>query len=413
MTEREIDRCVPPPEELDIPTPVFQQTIQAVRTLLVNGLPAKTVAACVRLRAFERYGGGLKSPLVGGLSIHLGLTLKLGDRELDDMMPLFEAANDAGLATKGLRQQVFPACHIVLPLESDAERRLAVMDHLRSYASLFDVVAKRAADLEALSRAVHRATRLLDVVHELPKSLVGQRTSAPGDLYFARLRTKLEDLSRYSWVARARTAGINLTPLGEGSPTDTVQLPGLDGLLDDLEAHLPPGPDGAAVVLHGDPHLANIMLRKNGSGFSVRLIDPNPAWGVGDYLYDVGKAFHFAGEVGMVREDPSRAEVVVDESGVIPALRVPMVLPGIPEAVRERQTVVRVSLEAWRNRRAVKLGEKPDGPRFHLAVATATLATASMLKDDRAVAYTVHRALWHLVQASRRLDIRLPSSPKT
>jgi len=74
---------------------------------------------------------------------------------------------------------------------------------------------------------------------------------------------------------------------------------------------------------------------------------------------------------------------------------------GVPETVSAAQGSARQALDAWRERRARSLGEHPDGPWFHLAVATATLATASMLKQTGAIDFTAHRALWHLAQATR------------
>lgn len=399
MTERDIDQCAPTPDELGIDGSDFQLVRSALAEILSNGLDRKTIAGCVRIRSFERYGGGLKSPLVGGMTINLGLSLKVGGEELDHCWRMFPAANAA--AEERLGQHVFPTLHVLLEVEHDSYNRLLVMDHLRRYESLFDVVFKREANLDALERAVGRGLALLDIVHGLPEEATNDAASHTSDLYFRRIRDSLVKLSgMLPWVQTARKKGLVVLDEKTGERSD---IPPLDELVEALEAKLPEPPVASDVVLHGDPHLGNLMLKRSGKGYSVRLIDPNPSWGTGDYLYDVGKLYHFACDVGLVRHDEKYANVVVETTSDIPQVVLRGGIGDAPAAVQERMGVVAKALDKWLDQKAPLIGDEPKGPRFHIAVATSTIVTAPLLNSPEAKTLATCRALLHLDAARRAL----------
>jgi len=57
-------------------------------------------------------------------------------------------------------------------------------------------------------------------------------------------------------------------------------------------------------LLHGDPHIGNILVRARPRSLSVRLIDPNTTVGFSDPAYDYGKLLHFLEPVGWCRARP-------------------------------------------------------------------------------------------------------------
>ncbi len=382
-----LDDRSPSATALEIPEEFFSVVVGAVRGLLQRGLPERTVRSNVRLEGFERYGGGMKSPLVGGLSVRLGLTLKIGNRELDGFVSLFRAAN-AG------QRRVFPEIHSLIALPGDDERRVLVMDHLRGYRPLWWTVFQTGTSPRMVERAAKRCFEQIDRVHALGPESTNPVRSTPQTLYFDRLRAKVRELARLPWFEEARERGLFL----EGR-RGWLEAPPVDELIADLEEAIGPGPRQAEVVLHGDPHLGNLMVRRYGDGFAARLIDPNPSWGVGDYLYDVGKCFHFADDCGPARLWPERVVLPLRRHRGRPALTRPRFDPQLGTSLRRRQEALRKMLHAWRDRRAEGVGEAGDSPRWHLAVATATLVTATAVGSRDSERALTHCALSHLLQA--------------
>jgi len=92
--------------------------------------------------------------------------------------------------------------------------------------------------------------------------------------------------------APGRVLGLACRPLGD--------------LLTRLEAWLVRAmPDVPRLLIHGDPHLRNVMVRHYGKGLSARFIDPNPDYGYTDPAYDFGKLLHFAEPVGWALARPA------------------------------------------------------------------------------------------------------------
>lgn len=382
-----LDDRSPSAADLDIPEEIFALVVEAVRKVLQRGLPERTVRSNVRLEGFERYGGGMKSPLVGGLSVRLELALKIGDRELDGLVSLFRAAN-AGC------DRVFPEIHRLIEMPGDDGRRILVMDHLRGYRPLWWTVFQAGTPPRLVERAAGRCLEQIDRVHALGAKSTSTVRSTSRKLYFDRLRAKAKELARRPWFEEACEKGLFL----QGS-RGWLEAPPVDELIAGLEEGLRPVPQKAEVVLHGDPHLGNLMVRRYGNGFAARLIDPNPSWGVGDYLYDVGKCFHFADDCGPARLWPDRVVLALRRHRGRPALARPRFEPQLGTALRRRQDALARTLRAWRDRRAESVQEAGESPRWHLAVATATLVTATAVGSAASERALAHCALSHLVQA--------------
>lgn len=266
------------------------ELVPAVRGLLARGLSDSFMRACVRIGEFESYSGGLKADLVGGLTLHINAALKLGGAELEAHAALMNVVNKR-------RHGSFAEVLETVPL--DGGRWLLLMAQLRKHETLFDLVFERETTPATLRQAIEKTFSGLAVVHAV----------LPGT--FPELGAFVETQNPYALRVRAK-----LTAAMEGEPAlaPMVDAPGhvlglacppLGHLLTRLEAWLACVMPGVPrLLIHGDPHLRNVMVRHYGKGLAARFIDPNPDYGYTDPAYDFGKLLHFAEPVGWALARP-------------------------------------------------------------------------------------------------------------
>jgi len=266
------------------------ELVPAIRALLARGLSNSFMRACVRIGGFETYVGGLKADLVGGLTIHVNAALKLGGPELEAHAVLMNAIN-------ARRPGTFAEVLEVVSLEGG--RRLVLMAQLRKHETLFELVYAHGTTRAALGRALDKTFAGLAAVHAVGPGAIRELAHLPvtPDPYTPRIRPKLmAALQADSALAPmlrqpGRVLGLACPPVGE--------------LLVRLEERLGGATLGAPrVLVHGDPHLRNVLVRSYGQGLAARFIDPNPDYGYTDPAYDFGKLLHFAEPVGWALARP-------------------------------------------------------------------------------------------------------------
>lgn len=272
------------PDTLNLET----ELVPAVRGLLAKGLSDTFMRACVRIGGFEPYAGGLKADLVGGFTLHVNAVLKLGGVELNDHAALMNAVNKHRPGT---------FAEVLETVQIDGVRWLLMMAQLRKYDTLFDLVFNRETTQTDLKNVLDKSFAGLAAVHETnPKHSGFVKTTNP---YTHRIRDKL---------TAALVGDSAITPMLH-NPGKVMGLvcPPLKDLLNKLEAWLKVNmPLVPKVLIHGDPHLRNVMVRRYGKkGFAVRFIDPNPDYGYTDAAYDFGKILHFAEPVGWALAQPA------------------------------------------------------------------------------------------------------------
>ncbi len=338
------------------------EVVPAVRAMLGRGLPEDFVRACVRVGAFTSFGGGMKSALVGGLRIDVNAAMKVGDAELDQHVILMERVNRS-------RARTFPAVQALVKL--DGGRRLLFMEQLLGHETLLDFVYRRPTpkrDLDRILdtvldgvRAIRRAGR------ESARALA--RLPRTKDPYGPRLRDRFarlraEDPELCAIESRAGVA------LGE-------RVPPLAELLDEVDAFLRDAlPSVPSTLCHGDLHLANVMARRRGRGFSVRFLDPNPTIGMSDPLYDAGKLLHWAEPVGWlaVDERACRARFRTTPGDYRFDARVVGVAASAERRRAGLESAVRARLAAVRRRDASR------APRLEIAIASAHVGMAALFR---------------------------------
>ena len=287
MPDDTVSKPTLPPDTLDLTT----ELVPAVRGLLARGLSDSFLRACVRIGEFETYSGGLKADLVGGLTLHVNAAIKLGGAELVIHASLMNAVN-------ARRPGTFAEVLETVPL--NGSRWLLLMAQLRKYETLFDLVFDRETTLAALKQALDKTFAGLASVHAIVSGTIPELGAfvETQDPYTSRVRSKLTATLKGD-PALAPMLDTPGQVMGRACPP-------LGDLLARLEAWLARAmPDVPRVLIHGDPHLRNVMVRHYGKGVAARFIDPNPDYGYTDPAYDFGKLLHFAEPVGWAVARPA------------------------------------------------------------------------------------------------------------
>jgi len=275
-----------PPNTVDL----AKDLVPAIRDLLGRGLSTSFMRACVRVGAFEPYSGGLKADLVGGVTLHVNAAMKLGGVELKAHAALMNAVNT---------QRPGTFAEILDVVRLDQGRWLLLMAQLSKYETLFDLVFDRDTTAAVLLQVLDKTFAGLAAVHAVAAgSVSGLGTfSETQDPYTARVRTKLAAALKGD-KALAPMLDTQGRVLGRTCPPLTELLTRLETWLA-REMH-----DVPRLLIHGDPHLRNVMVRRYGKGHAARFIDPNPDYGYTDPAYDFGKLLHFAEPVGWALARP-------------------------------------------------------------------------------------------------------------
>jgi hypothetical protein len=155
--------------------------------------------------------------------------------------------------------------------------------------------------------------------------------------------------------------GESLPPLGE-------LLDGVDAFLEKALADVP------RTLCHGDLHLANVMARRRGRGFSVRLLDPNPIIGISDPLYDAGKLLHWSEPVGWLVAAPSLCRTHFRATAKGYELGAEVV--GAPAGAERRREVFEATVRERLAR--VRRADPTRAPRLEIATASAHVGMASL-----------------------------------
>lgn len=260
------------------------ELVPAIRALLARGLSNSFMRTCVRIGGFETYAGGLKADLVGGLTIHVNAALKLGGAELEAHAALMNAMN---ARRPGTFAEVLEAVSL------EGGRWLLLMSQLRKHETLFEMVYGRGATRAALGRVLDKTFAGLAAVHAVRPGAIRELVNLPvtADPFTPRIRPKL---------MASLQVDPALTPmLGQPGRVLELDCPPVGELLERLEEWLRQVTLGTPrVLVHGDPHLRNVLVRSYGKGLAARFIDPNPDYGYTDPVYDFGKVLHFAEPVG-------------------------------------------------------------------------------------------------------------------
>ena len=352
-----------------------------VRTLLGRGLSPAFMKSCVRLGDFVPFGGGMKADMIGGLRIDIAAVLKKGDDELDKHKAMMEFINRR-------KEHVFANVLECFQLP-DENGRLLVLEELRQHSSLLNLTYDVTQPTKDFENIVRKTVAHLNTIHAVRARSAGKELSDfphTQDPYGGRLRAKLQQtIEGDSQISCMWDCSGTL--MKRACPPVATLLDALRTWLRDVM----PGVEPALV--HGDPHLGNIMVRQRRRGYSVHLIDPNPSIGFSDPVYDVGKLLHWAEPVGWAKKAPDACNVRWSRKGRAWTLEVSS--KGAARVERQRVEVQRVIHGALAHLRC--MGQANAAARLDVARASAHVGMASLL--SRTQTMPARFAIAHAVSA--------------
>lgn len=353
-----------PPGTIDL----RNDLVPAVRSLLNRGLTEAFMRSCVRIGGFEPFFGGFRAALVGGVTVNVNAVLKLGGDELDDHDRFLRAVN-------GVRSGTFPDVLQLVPLANN--RRLLLMEQLVGYLPLFNYVYHRDTPLADLDKLVDKTIAALGNVQQLaPGDPRSPDLPTSADPFSDRFRLRMADI-----IAAAPQFAPIMTQSGlvMGQP-----CPPMDILIARIQEWVPRAcPSARAALVHGDSHLRNILVRRYGRGYRVRLIDPNPSIGFSDPIYDAGKLLHFAEPVGFVLATPDacRSSWSILDNGHLWSLNANLEnASGASE--RRRQRVFHRIEGAYEDKHGDGDGGGVLGAKLRLSAASAHASLAMFLAQE-------------------------------
>ncbi len=247
-----------------------------MRSVIVNDLTDDIAARVLRIRDAEKFGGGLMSNFVGALTLDFGVVLKQGDASLVRQGQFMRDAN----ATRDGAKRLFPEILAMGALRNEGGGEFLLMEDLRRFVSVHEFALATATSSELAYKAVDRCFEALDAVHALPTSKATP-TAKPGFIV-ERLTQRLAEVSN-AVGAELSTSAVAV---------DGATLPSIDSQLERL---LSLDDQAIRASCHGDAHLRNMMVRRNGPrGLIVVMIDPNPDIGAADPVFDFGRLLHMS-----------------------------------------------------------------------------------------------------------------------
>jgi len=364
-----------------------EEVVSAVRALLRDGLPEDFMRSCVRIAEFEIFSGGLKASLVGALRINVHAAMKLGDDELNRHATLIRFVNERWPRT-------FPG--ILDCFELGGGRVLLFMENLRGYKSLQDLVYIQHTPHADLQRIADHACKAVGSIHAL--NLKDMEPALKGwpkndDPFSTRLQSKIDDV--------VRTDPVLETVIKRAGVVNGFPCPPVIELLHKAAKYCAEATSLSNVrLIHGDPHLANIMARRRGTyGYSVRLIDPNPEIGIAPPLYDIGKLLHWAEPVGWARVRNGEVCAARWASSASRGWRLDVNHDGSPKSAERRRITVEQTFQRFAETYRSEHGAL-FSPMLHIAIASAHLGLAALVKGDE------HKQIRRFVFAHALLHLR-------
>jgi hypothetical protein len=272
---------------------------------------------------------------------------------------------------------------------------LLIMERLSSHKSLHSAVFNGDLSQRALPQICKKISEALLHIRktgEKKRSALKRIMSHRPVNFVDRIREKLEIVIRHEPALNVvlRKSGI---VMGKACAPIKDILRRAERFLDATKTTFEPA------LQHGDPHLGNIMIRRYRFGHGVKLLDPNPFVGVYDPLYDIGKLFHWAEEVGWATIRPERCigELVVRKS----KWKLTAHSQRTSDSERLRRALCKlIDTEVFD--RLIATSDRTARQRLPLAIAAAHIGLAAILKEDHervvrqfVVAHVVkYLALW-------------------
>ena len=270
----------------------FNLTRKAAIETCARGISGNFLGENLRLKFGERYSDGYKSELVADLQLQVNMIIKHGGSEILQEAEMMRKFNRQ-------RPKLCPEVYGTYRIEDNVNGLL--LEKLAGYTSLYSAIYEGEGEnspdkIRLTAQNICRRLEKFYLAHS-------QKNEASLDfvkLYTDRIQEKLKLAKEKKFGNLLSASQVVVNGLNHERPENVLRF--LSNLGERQRVFT------GTHLVHGDPHLGNLFARRNPKrGYSIKLIDPNPSWGYSDYLYDIGKLYHWAEEVGFVNYE-NRAE---------------------------------------------------------------------------------------------------------
>ncbi len=376
MASARVPGQVGPPDQLSSGVGMREHIVPIVRQWLKGGVSAENLRSSVRIQEISELAGGLKAPAVGAVSVSVQVIIKQGSNELLWHKLMMNEVNRRAAARKSrnLPAAIFPEVMLVERInEFSADRdHLMIQQALVKFETVQSLLYEGTDSFNRAERALHLALPAIRFIHSIVESPRGRLSGLPRnpDPFTKRITERLQQLAaQIPWLETAFSNGVAI---------DDEELPPLSQVVKFLATWQAKRTNTLKLrLVHGDPHIANLMTRQRGRSESIRWIDPNPTIGFSDPAYDWGKILHFLEPVGWAKQSPDFIQ-----SRVLSSKKTPRITTALPTVSPEIETA-RQRLEAFvREAALTALRSDPHKEAvLELAVASAHAGYAALPID--------------------------------
>jgi hypothetical protein len=344
MATEQSARSIGPPDQLSSGVDVRGHIVPIVRRWLQSGVSSENLRSSVRIQEINELAGGLKAPAVGAVNVSVQVIVKQGSSELLQHQQLMNEVNKRFVSTRNssTNSQIFPEVMRVDRMDGFSADRdhLMIQQALVKFETVQSLLYSGTQGLARAEKALLLGLPAMEFIHRISESQRGPLKDLPRtpDPFTQRITERLNRLSaQIRWLETAFDKGIRV---------DGEMLPPLSETLEHLANWQAKRTKELKLSLvHGDPHIANLMTRQRGKGESIRWIDPNPTVGFSDPAYDWGKVLHFLEPVGWAKESADAFQVRVTGGSSSPQVTTSLksVTSAIEDARKRMESLVRTA----------------------------------------------------------------------
>lgn len=371
---------------------LFILTRKAVIEACAKGIRGNLIGDNLRINPGIRFSDGYKSPLVARIELNIQMVVKHGGKEILGQAKMMQEVNKQ-------RPKLFPEVFRTYKIDNNQYGML--LENLTGYSTLYSVIYEGdhgsivPGEMTMISK---------DLFNRLEAHYAENRKKGSSDfveIYTKRIREKINDAfkkKRFADILNAKQIIIN----GEEYENPYSTLHYFESLKKEKRIHK------ITHLIHGDPHLGNIFIKRQVRGYSVKLIDPNSDWGYSDYLYDLGKLYHWAEEVGFInyedhgeRANIKRSVIKANSRIKSGSVRINLDLNNTTEitTIQNRRMEFLNQLEKWARHLSREMEDKEAEWRLHLSIASAHAGLFPILKNKAGFLLAYAKTLYHLKQA--------------
>lgn len=230
----------------------------------------------------NRYPRGVASFFIGKVEATVSLACKVDYK--DSFLNQLSRFQDLPEDIKAL----FPETIVTIV---DKPPYISIDEHLENYTNFHDLIFAEDMNKEQIEKLTMQVMKVLFGAYNVTYDDCCKPNLTT--LYINRITERLEEAKKRDSKFDAllsRKVVVNGDTLDR--PCDCIDA--ISSTINRLEP-------GFATFMHGDAHPDNILVKRNGNEFDIKLVDKDNVRIRGDYLYDIGKMTHWLKVFWLIR----------------------------------------------------------------------------------------------------------------